>query len=62
MAITYAIDGFREAIAGPSMSAVYYDLEMLGVFFIIFLLLVILKKPFHKATEFMNDKFRESGL
>ncbi|CEP80744.1 YhgE/Pip domain-containing protein [Paraclostridium sordellii] len=59
---TYAIDGFREAIAGPSMSAVYYDLEMLGVFFIIFLLLVILKKPFHKATEFMNDKFRESGL
>ncbi|MDU7967848.1 MAG: hypothetical protein E7J25_13420, partial [Paeniclostridium sordellii] len=59
---TYAIDGFREAIAGPSMSSVYYDLEMLGVFFIIFLLLVILKKPFHKATEFMNDKFRESGL
>ncbi|MEG2786376.1 MAG: YhgE/Pip domain-containing protein [Romboutsia sp.] len=59
---TYAIDGFREAIAGPSMSAVYHDLTMLGIFFVIFLVLVIFKKTFHHATEFMNDKFRESGL
>lgn len=59
---TYAIDGFREAIAGPSMPAVYHDLTMLGIFFVIFLALVIFKKTFHHATEFMNDKFRESGL
>lgn len=59
---TYAIDGFREAIAGPSMKNVYYDLSMLAVFFVIFLSLVIFKKTFHKMTEFMNNKFKESGL
>ena len=59
---TYAIDGFREAIAGPSMSAVYYDLSMLAIFFVIFISLVIFKKTFHNITEFMNDKFKESGL
>jgi putative membrane protein len=59
---TYAIDGFREAIAGPSMSAVYHDLTMLAIFFIIFLSLVIFKRVFHNMTEFMNEKFRESGL
>lgn len=59
---TYAIDGFREAIAGPSMHAVYHDLIMLVLFFIIFLALVIFKKTFHNATEFVNEKFKESGL
>lgn len=59
---TYAIDGFREAIAGPSMKNVHYDLSMLAVFFVIFLSLVIFKKTFHKMTEFMNNKFKESGL
>ncbi|UOW69214.1 YhgE/Pip domain-containing protein [Paraclostridium bifermentans] len=59
---TYAIDGFREAIAGPSMDAVYHDLIMLALFFIIFLALVVFKKTFHNATEFVNEKFKESGL
>ncbi|WP_317851996.1 YhgE/Pip domain-containing protein [Paraclostridium sp. AKS73] len=59
---TYAIDGFREAIAGPSMDAVYHDLIMLTLFFIIFLALVVFKKTFHNATEFVNEKFKESGL
>ncbi|MFR9070094.1 MAG: YhgE/Pip family protein, partial [Paraclostridium sp.] len=59
---TYAIDGFREAIAGPSMTAVHHDLVMLAIFFIVFLLLVIFKRVFHNMTEFMNNKFKESGL
>ncbi|GAA0713335.1 YhgE/Pip domain-containing protein [Paraclostridium ghonii] len=59
---TYAIDGFREAIAGPSMDAVYHDLLMLFLFFILFLALVVFKKTFHNATEFVNEKFKESGL
>lgn len=59
---TYAIDGFREAIAGPSMNAVYHDLLMLFLFFILFLALVVFKKTFHNATEFVNEKFKESGL
>lgn len=59
---TYAIDGFREAIAGPSMTAVHHDLVMLAIFFIIFLLLVIFKRVFHNMTEFMDNKFKESGL
>ena len=59
---TYAIDGFREAIAGPSMDAVYHDLTMLALFFVISLSLVVFKKTFHNATEFVNRKFKESGL
>lgn len=59
---TYAIDGFREAIAGPSIESIKYDLIMLSIFFVIYLSLVILKKPFHKVTEFMYEKFKESGL
>lgn len=59
---TYAIDGFREAIAGPSMPAVYHDIKMLAIFYIIFLSLVIFKKLFHNITEFMNEKFEETGL
>ena len=59
---TYAINGFREAIAGPVWSNVYSSFKALGYFTIIFLLLVILKPIFHKITEFMEKKFEQSGL
>ncbi|MGG5463277.1 YhgE/Pip family protein [Clostridium sp. B9] len=59
---TYAIDGFREAIAGPMWDAVNKDIKALGIFFIVFLLGCVLKKPFHKITEFAEHKFREAGL
>lgn len=59
---TYSIDGFREAIAGPIWDAALKDMKALGIFFLIFLVLCILKKPFHKVTEFVEHKFRESGL
>lgn len=59
---TYTIDGFREAIAGPIWDAAYKDMKALGIFFLIFLALCVLKKPFHKITEFVEHKFRETGL
>ncbi|MDF2505348.1 MAG: YhgE/Pip-like protein [Clostridium sp.] len=59
---TYAINGFREAIAGPIWSNVQKNFIALGYFIIIFLLLAILKPVFHKVTEFMEDKFKQSGL
>ncbi|WP_010238573.1 YhgE/Pip domain-containing protein [Clostridium arbusti] len=59
---TYAINGFREAIAGPIWSNVQKNFIALGYFIIIFLLLAILKPVFHKVTEFMEHKFKQSGL
>lgn len=59
---TYAIAGFREAIAGPMPAAVIKNLKALSIFCLFSLLLVILKKPLHKITEYMNEKFMESGL
>lgn len=59
---TYAINGFREAIAGPLWSNVYKCFGTLILFNVIFLSLTILKKPFYKITEFMQSKFKETGL
>ncbi|EJO5349475.1 YhgE/Pip domain-containing protein [Clostridium botulinum] len=59
---TYAIAGFREAIAGPVHSAVMADLKALCIFAVGSLLMVVLKKPLHKITEYMNEKFIETGL
>lgn len=59
---TYAINGFREAIAGPIWPSVYKNIKALVIFSIIFLLLSIFKKPFHKITEAMEHKFKEAGL
>lgn len=59
---TYAINGFREAIAGPLWKNVYANINALLIFAFIFLIMVIFKKPFHKITEFMEHKFKEAGL
>lgn len=59
---TYAINGFREAIAGPVWKSVYWDIIALLGFIIVFLTLAILKKPFHKITGFLEHKFKEADL
>ncbi|PJI09513.1 MULTISPECIES: YhgE/Pip domain-containing protein [Clostridium] len=59
---TYAINGFREAIAGPIWENVYKNLLALGCFIVFFLFFTLLKKPFHKLTIVMEHKFKESGL
>ncbi|WP_088228956.1 YhgE/Pip domain-containing protein [Desulfosporosinus sp. FKB] len=59
---TYAIGGFREAIAGPLWGKVMNYAAALLIFSLVFLCLGILKKPFHRLTELMERKFKESGL
>lgn len=59
---TYAINGFREAIAGPLWSDVMKNVSALLIFCVVFLLLGLLKKPLHKLNEFMEHQFKESGL
>lgn len=59
---TYAINGFREGISGALESHVKsYVLALIG-FIGIFLVLSIVKKPFHKLSSIMDHKFRESGI
>ncbi|MGL5574078.1 MAG: YhgE/Pip family protein [Sarcina sp.] len=58
----YALDGFREAIAGPIWSAVHQDVIALLIFAGVFFLLGFLKPILHKQTHFMETKFKESGL
>lgn len=58
----YALDGFREAIAGPIWSMVAYDVKALLIFAGIFLAMGLLKPLVHKSTEFMEEKFKETGL
>lgn len=59
---TYAIDGFREAIAGPIWSNAIHDIKMLCLFGLIFFILGVIKKHIYKVTMFMEHKFKESGL
>lgn len=59
---TYAINGFREAIAGPIWSSVNKNITALLCFLAAFIFLSVLKKPFHKVTEFMEHKFKEAGI
>lgn len=59
---TYAIDGFREAIAGPIWSDTIHDIKMLCLFGLVFLVLGLIKGLVHKTTMFMEHKFKESGL
>jgi putative membrane protein len=59
---TYAINGFREAIAGPVWDSVYKNINVLITFALFFAVLAVLKRPFHKLTEFMEHKFKEAGV
>lgn len=59
---TYAINGFREAIAGPIWTSVLTNIGLLGIYILVFLLLSILKIPLHKFTEAFEHKFKEAGL
>lgn len=59
---TYAINCFREAIAGPIWSDVNYNVRALLIFMGVFLLLATLKKPFHRLNMFMEHKFKEAKI
>lgn len=59
---TYAIDAFREAIAGPYWSNTVRYIAALFIFIVVFLSMVIVIKPFHKISDRMSQKLEESGL
>ncbi len=59
---TYAINGFREAIAGPIWSNVSKNFLTLMAFAGAFLIISVLKKPLHKLTNKAEHEFKESGL
>lgn len=60
---TYALGGFREAIAGPLVSSVVMNFAMLILFGGIFLVVGILfKEKLHKKVSHFEEKFEESGI
>ena len=59
---TYAINGFREAIAGPNWDSVLFNSLALCGFIIVFLPAAALKKPFHKLSEWFEEKYQEAGI
>lgn len=60
---TYAVNGFREAVAGPLASKVLVDFLALFAFAIIFILLgYFLKTPLHPLVDKFETKFEESGI
>ena len=54
---TYAINMYREAIAGPYWDGVMNNLKVMGIFIAIFLCLSVLKKPMMVISEGMSEKF-----
>ncbi|HEX3016385.1 MAG TPA: YhgE/Pip domain-containing protein [Caproicibacter sp.] len=59
---TYAINGFREAIAGPVWGSVWYNVRALLIFLGTFLLLAIFKKPFHKLNTKMEEIYKKAQI
>ncbi|MDD3224815.1 MAG: YhgE/Pip domain-containing protein [Clostridium sp.] len=60
---TYAVGGFREAIAGPLISSVVLDFTMLFIISLVFTLLgIFLKTPLHKPMHKFSEKFKEAGI
>lgn len=60
---TYAISGFREAIAGPLVNTVVLDFVMLTIMGAMFLFLgYILKGPLNPKIRRFEEMFEESGI
>lgn len=59
---TYSINSFREAISGPVWENVFTSVRALLIYCLIFIIIAVLKKPFHKLTHFMEHKFEEANL
>lgn len=59
---TYAIDAYRQAIAGPTWNNTLHDIGILLIFAIVFIVLGLLKRHIYKITEFFEEKFKEAQL
>ncbi|SHI64335.1 putative membrane protein [Clostridium cavendishii DSM 21758] len=60
---SYAVGGFREAIAGPLVSSVVLDIVMLTAFFILYIIIGFTFKPrLHSIVKRFEKKFNQSGI
>ena len=59
---TYAIDCFRQAIAGPEKMQTLYDLRCLALFFLVYFVLGFLKKYFYNMTMWVETRFKKAEL
>lgn len=60
---TYAVDGFREAIAGPLASSVINDIKILVIMAIVFILIgFFFKNILNKRVEKFEEEFKKSGV
>lgn len=60
---TYAVGGFREAIAGPLLSSVIKDVEILIIMSVIFIFIgFFFKNILNKRVEKFEEEFKKSGV
>lgn len=60
---TYAVGGFREAIAGPLLSSVVNDIKILVIMAVIFILIgFFFKNILNKRVEKFEQEFKKSGV
>lgn len=59
---TYGINGFREAIAGPTWEHVRANIIALIGFILVFLPLSALQNLVHKLTAYFERRFKQAGL
>lgn len=60
---TYAIGGMREAEGGIIWSSLYYNIEILSIYFFISIIIAIfLKEKINKKSEKFISKIKKSGL
>ena len=59
---SYAINLYREAIAGPVQSAVVYNACALFVFLFVFLIAAVLKKRLHIWNEFFESIYEQAQI
>ena len=59
---SYAINLFREAIAGPVESSVIYNTRAMFVFMFVFLIAAVLKKRLHIWNEFFEQIYEQAQI
>jgi len=59
---TYAIDAFRQSISGPTWTTTYFDIEVLAIFLLVFLLIGLFKKYVYPITEWFDNEFKKAEL
>ena len=61
--VTYGIGALREVIGGVIWSSYWFNILILGLFAVIFLIIsLFIKEKMNKRAHLMEDKLKESGL